>query len=406
MSRIVEVVAAVIWQDDKFLICQRPANKKQNPLQWEFPGGKVEPGETKEEALIREIKEELNIVISVKDTIGEAEHTYPEFTVHLTFFSCEIVEGVPEKLEHNDFAWIDKFKTDNYDFCPSDKEFISKFINNQLDPNSFIFVMYNGIPYPPRYKSDISEIAGHFDKREIDSAASYSLHTEYSYGKRKFDTEIISRFPALIEANKDNVPQLWKNLEWAESFAEFIIKLTEEQTAPRIIEIHPPFNDYCTIDELIERYNVFEKKIHQSYPNAIIVLENRSGAVYRGGKFLVGKAKEIANLCEVIKRKNVNLGIVLDFPQLLTAEGIDPSKFNLQKYQAAIDAILPYRELIKGIHIWGKKKSESGRWVAHSGNLDTYFSNNTEIKKEFIKGIQQICDDGIKRFCPRGKFRL
>ena len=128
MSRIIEVVAAVIWQDDKFLICQRPASKKQNPLQWEFPGGKVECDETKEQALVREIQEELNAIISVKDIVGEAVHTYPEFTVHLTFFNCEIVEGVPEKLEHNDFVWIDKSKTNNYDFCPSDNEFISKFL--------------------------------------------------------------------------------------------------------------------------------------------------------------------------------------------------------------------------------------------------------------------------------------
>ena len=125
---MIEVVAAIIWQYDKFLICQRSANKKQNSLQWEFPGGKVEPGETKEEALKREIKEELNTAISVNGEVGEAKHTYPEFTIHLTLFNCEIAEGIPDKLEHNDFAWIDKSKTNNYDFCPSDNEFISKFL--------------------------------------------------------------------------------------------------------------------------------------------------------------------------------------------------------------------------------------------------------------------------------------
>ena len=367
MSRIVEVVAAVIWQDDKFLVCQRPAHKKQNPLQWEFPGGKIEPGETKEEALIREIKEELNTVIKVKSPIGEAEHIYPEFTVHLTFFNCDIIEGVPEKLEHNDFAWISKDETDNYDFCPSDSEFINEFLidsadilNDKLKTEKFIFVAYDNVDYPSGYMSAISEIACHFDKPSIEPSGEYSLHTEYSYGKRNFNTKLISDFPVLIEANKNGVPQLWKSLEWANSFADFIIKITEQHVPPKIIEIHPPFNDYCSISEFIDRYIVFEKKIHDIYPDTSIVLENRSGAIYRGGKFLIGKAKEIAELCEIIKQRKINLGIVLDFPQLLTAENIKSDKFISEKYQSAIGVILPHKDIIKGIHIWGKKKSASG----------------------------------------------
>lgn len=125
---MIEVVAAVIWQDDKFLICQRPAHKKQNPLQWEFPGGKVEQGETKERALVREIQEELNTIISVKGIVGEAVHAYPDFSVHLTFFNCAIVSGTPEKLEHNDFAWITKEIIGNYEFCPADKEMIENYM--------------------------------------------------------------------------------------------------------------------------------------------------------------------------------------------------------------------------------------------------------------------------------------
>lgn len=120
--------------------------------------------------------------------------------------------------------------------------------------------------------------------------------------------------------------------------------------------------------------------------------------MYRGGRFLVGKAKEIAALCELIKQNDLKLGVVLDFPQLLTAENIDPLKFKVEKYQAAIDAILPYRNLIKGIHIWGKKKSATGRWVAHSGNFDTYFGGNVDAKKAFLSGLQQICSDGCPRF--------
>lgn len=267
-----------------------------------------------------------------------------------------------------------------------------------LSRDSFVFIEYNGIQYPEGYSAQIHEVAGHLDKATIETTEAYSLHTEYSYGKRKFDTERIAAFPILCEANKDGVPQLWKSDEWAEEFADFIIGLTQDHNSPEIIEIHPPFNDYCSLEEFAERYLVFEHRIHAAYPDTTIVIENRSGAVYRGGKFLVGKAKEIAALCEIIRQRGLKLGVVLDFPQLLTAEGIDTLKFKAEKYQAAIYTLIPYRDLIRGVHIWGKKKSATGRWVAHAGNLDTYFGDNQEAKALFISGIEQICDDGVKRF--------
>lgn len=267
-----------------------------------------------------------------------------------------------------------------------------------MKKDCFIFVEYNNVKYPEGYVSDIKEVAAHFDKVNIDVSVKYSLHTEYSYGKRKFDAELISKFPALVEAQKDGVPQLWKSEEWASQFADFIIGLTAGYNPPTTIEIHPPFNDYCTLDEFIKRYKVFESKIKGQFPDTNIVIENRAGAVYRGGKFLIGKAKEIVALCEQIKENNLSLRIVLDFPQLLTAENIDTLKFKQEKYQNSIDMICQYRDSIKGIHIWGKMKSETGRWVAHCGNFDTYFDGNEEIKKIFIDGIVKICNDGQKRF--------
>ena len=78
-----------------------------------------------------------------------------------------------------------------------------------MDKKQFIFVEYNSVKYPDGYHSDIKEVAAHFDKDIIEVSEKYSLHTEYSYGKRKFDTELISKFPALVETHKDGVPQLW-----------------------------------------------------------------------------------------------------------------------------------------------------------------------------------------------------
>ena len=116
---MIEVVAALIWDKKKFLICQRPANKAR-ALLWEFVGGKVEQGETKEQALIRECKEELNITLNVVDFFMEVVHEYPDITVHLTLFNATIQDGVPQKLEHNDIKWITPSEISNYNFCPAD----------------------------------------------------------------------------------------------------------------------------------------------------------------------------------------------------------------------------------------------------------------------------------------------
>ena len=122
---MVEVVAALVWDKDKFMICQRPAHKAR-ALLWEFVGGKVEPGETKEQALIRECQEELAITLSVGDVFMDVVHEYPDITVHLTLFNATISKGIPQKLEHNDIQWIAPAEIPQYDFCPADVEILAK----------------------------------------------------------------------------------------------------------------------------------------------------------------------------------------------------------------------------------------------------------------------------------------
>ena len=118
-----EVVAALIWDKDKFMICQRPAHKARGLL-WEFVGGKVESGETKEQALVRECREELAVTISVGEVFMDVTHEYPDLTVHLTLFNAAIAEGEPQKLEHNDIKWITPSEIPNYEFCPADVEIL------------------------------------------------------------------------------------------------------------------------------------------------------------------------------------------------------------------------------------------------------------------------------------------
>ena len=120
-----EVVAALIWQGERFMICQRPAHKARGML-WEFVGGKVEAGETKEQALIRECREELAVTLSVGDVFMEVIHEYPDLTVHLTLFNATIANGTPQKLEHNDIKWITPSEIGYYDFCPADEEILAR----------------------------------------------------------------------------------------------------------------------------------------------------------------------------------------------------------------------------------------------------------------------------------------
>ena len=122
---ITEVVAALVWQGNKFMICQRPAHKARGLL-WEFVGGKVEPGETKEQALIRECKEELNVLLSVGDVFMDVVHEYSDLTVHLTLFNATIAEGEPQKIEHNDIQWITPIEITKYEFCPADEEILKE----------------------------------------------------------------------------------------------------------------------------------------------------------------------------------------------------------------------------------------------------------------------------------------
>ena len=123
-----EVVAALIWDQNRFMICQRPAHKARGLL-WEFVGGKMEPGETKEQALIRECQEELDVTLSVGEVFMDVVHEYPDLTVHLTLFNAIISEGIPQMLEHNDIRWITADEIDQYAFCPADESILNKLKN-------------------------------------------------------------------------------------------------------------------------------------------------------------------------------------------------------------------------------------------------------------------------------------
>ena len=107
-----EVAAALIWKEDRFLICQRPKDKARGLL-WEFVGGKTEPGETAEQALIRECMEELGVTVEPEGIYMDIVHEYPDIQIHLILFNAHITEGTPVLIEHNDMRWIKPRMTAN-----------------------------------------------------------------------------------------------------------------------------------------------------------------------------------------------------------------------------------------------------------------------------------------------------
>ena len=124
-----DVVAALIWDQDRFLACQRPAHKARGLL-WEFVGGKVEAGETPEEALIRECREELGVTVQPLDLFMEVTHEYPDLTVRLILFNAVITDGTIQLLEHADARWIRPDEIPNYAFCPADKDILVRIVEN------------------------------------------------------------------------------------------------------------------------------------------------------------------------------------------------------------------------------------------------------------------------------------
>jgi hypothetical protein len=257
----------------------------------------------------------------------------------------------------------------------------------------FEMVKYHKQKYPADIPLKIEEVAAHFDVSKISGELGYSLHTEYSYGKRRFESDLVSTFPSIVAAQKNCVPQLWKSEQWAKEFAHFIIGLIGEGPHPRIIEVHPPFKDYADMNGFVQAYSVFEDRIRKVFSNVEIMIENRCGSVYNGGRFLVSTIQDVFDLCDAIQKKNLRLKIALDIPQIYTAH----NAVNRAEYIELMKKAKQVREYIGGVHLWGKSRSSTGRKISHCGDLTSYFENNMGIKKQFLESFKECFDDNIVR---------
>ncbi|HBP88557.1 MAG: 8-oxo-dGTP diphosphatase MutT [Nitrospira sp.] len=126
-SSPIVVAAAIIWQKDTILLSRRKQESHQGGL-WEFPGGKKESGETLEDCLRRELQEELGVEISKPRAFHTLRHQYPDQEVKLYFYTCSIIQGVPQALECAEIAWVHKHELLSYEFPPADIPVLHKIL--------------------------------------------------------------------------------------------------------------------------------------------------------------------------------------------------------------------------------------------------------------------------------------
>jgi len=256
-------------------------------------------------------------------------------------------------------------------------------------------VQYGRMKYPEPIHPHLIEVPGHFDKDEIPSGLKkYSLHTEYSAGKRNWNGNLIKRFPALSASQTDGIPRLWTGKTWAREFAQFVTALVGEKAVPDFCEIHPPFRADCLgMDSFLNLVFEFQSALSPKFKNVKIGVENRHGTRL-GKRFLVATADDLVSLGRSIEKTGSSLTIVLDVPQLLHGEGINPAVASTTEICNILDSLIPVADKIAGIHLWARSK----RGGTHVSDLDEYFGERKAVKEAFFRTLASLLDDGLSRY--------
>lgn len=285
-------------------------------------------------------------------------------------------------------------------------------------------IRYRNKNYPEGINPKIEEIPAHFDSKITTPSSEYSLHTEYCYGTRNFTCSACRGLSAISVTDDNGVPKLWFNNAWVKDFIRFILSFIGEENPPRIIEIHPPFNDYCkNLSQFIELYKYFEDGILSKFHETEILIENRYGSRYSEGTFILSTVDNLQELTDLIREHNLKLRFALDFPQLFSAHHLDIGKFSKNELLKIFEKLYPVRKYIASIHLWGKCLGKNNRISAHMGTLDSYFkglrceditalnvitldsyievgasSDDNNIKRYFLRELHSLLSDGSVRY--------
>jgi len=274
--------------------------------------------------------------------------------------------------------------------------------------------------YPPHITAELQEISGDFAiEKNLSVNFPYSLHTESSHSihirkKKKitFNSKIITDFKSIASAQRNGIPQLWCNVEWSNEFFEFINWLVGSSIPPEVLEIHPPFNDYCTsFEQFLDIFKIFQNKFYGKYNDTKVVIENRFGTMYKDedgkeGRFLLSTCNDILKFADILyNNSDIGLKIVLDYPQIFSAIISEDNKVSMDNLERAVEKIKSfnkdlkkYRTVISGLHMWGKQKNKNEKWNPHSGDFDTFFSNNQSLKYDFLESVFDAFNDDIPRY--------
>jgi hypothetical protein len=263
-------------------------------------------------------------------------------------------------------------------------------------------VRYDTITYPDGVHSEIKEESAPLSIPHLKRfAPKYSLHTDPSASRKvPKDSEFLQEFPTLYNSCVEGIPQLWFNKQWANKFADFIKKVVGRNSPPAIIEVHPPYKDYCdSMQRFLENYRVFEERIFSSYPETEILIENRFGTRYKRGLFLISSYRDVVDFVSQLEKTTprLKLGLVLDFPQLLAQSGmLKPKNDNIKEMLTEMFNSLKFcKSRIRSIHLWGPKKIDaSGHFEGvHKEDLNGLFQYHKGMKKVFLENVYELLRD-------------
>lgn len=298
------------------------------------------------------------------------------------------------------YAWLDNIV--------DDRDYWQVYLNGNSErrrvtntgyTHKLILVQHKDAVLPGRAGSSVKMVDGHFDADPVAETGRYFLSTEFSYGRRKFNSYPVAKCGEVIRMSRDGLPLLWSSKEWSLSFVRFIELLTQGAAQPEVIEVYPPFTDYMpAINDFLNVYLYFEDGMKRLFPGSKIMICNRTKAVKRDMKFLISSVNDIQRLCDAIAKYQFDLRISLDVSQLLETEAYHTRYLGDDKIRLLFGKVKGFRDYVGGIHVLGKMGGAEGRKRTNTWDFDSMFGSSRKKKTAFLESLTFVFDDEVQRY--------